>query len=280
MTKDTLSIIRSSLKSLRTSEQKVGKCVLSEPDAVIGYSITELAEKAGTSEPTVMRFCRGLGLSGYMELRLNLARDLPSSQYIYENVSNGDSLAEITGKILNAHKEAINNTLNKINLDVLEEVVKLFVSARRIEFYGVGGSAIVAKDAHHKFFRLGIHCIAYDDPHMQAMSAAMLSSQDVAVAISHTGSTKDIIDSVKIASDKGAKVVGILGTEKSPLARHCDFVLPVHSHEVAIRLAPMTSRLVQIALIDVLFVSVAIRKYDDVKGVLERVKRSLVDKRF
>jgi len=114
---DTLALIRSSIDSLRNSEKKVAKCVLVDPGAVITASITELAEKAGTSEPTVIRFCRKLGLGGYMELRLNLARDLPSAQYIFENVGETDSLAEIAGKILNAHREAISNTLNKLNLD-------------------------------------------------------------------------------------------------------------------------------------------------------------------
>ena len=276
---DTLSIIRASMETMRDSEKKVAKCIISDPNSVIGYSITELAEKAKTSEPTVIRFCRKLGLTGYMELRLNLARDLPSSEYLFENVGEKDSLVEITGKILNAHREAIGTTMNKINLDVLEEAVSALVAAKKIEFYGVGGSAIVADDAHHKFFRLGVQCIAYGDPHMQAMSAALLGPEDMVVAISHTGSTKDIIESVNIARNAGARVIGILGREKSPLVRICDFVLPVYSQEVAIRLAPMASRIAQIALLDVLFVAVALRKIDTVRGLLEKAKRSLVDKR-
>lgn len=200
----TLDLIRSCLEALRASEKKVAKCVLADPEAVIRSSITELAEKAGTSEPTVIRFCRKLGLGGYLELRLNLARDLPSAQYIFENVGEKD-FAEIVSKILNAHREAISNTLNKLNLDDLEAAVQALLAARRIEFYGVGGSAIVARDAHHKFFRLGLPCIAYDDPHMQVMSAALLSPEDVVIAVSHTGSTKDIIDSVQVARKAGLR---------------------------------------------------------------------------
>jgi len=277
---DTLALIRSSLDALRNSEKKVAKCVLGDPGAVITSSITELAEKAGTSEPTVIRFCRKLGLGGYMELRLNLARDLPSAQYIFENVSDTDSLAEIAGKILNAHREAIANTLNRLDLDDLEAAVKALRSARRIEFYGMGGSAIVARDAHHKFFRLGIPCVAYDDPHMQVMSAALLSSEDVVVVISHTGSTKDIIDSAKVARKAGARVIGILGSENAPLLKFCDIALSVHSQEAALRLAPMTSRLVQLAIVDVLFVTVAMQDFNVTKERLDRVKRSLVDKRY
>jgi len=277
---DTLALVRSSLDSLRNSEKKVAKCVLAVPAAVVNSSITQLAVKAGSSEPTVIRFCRRLGLGGYMELRLNLARDLPSAQYIFENVAATDSLAEIAGKILNAHREAIANTLNKLNLDDLEAAVTALRSARRIEFYGMGGSAIVARDAHHKFFRLGIACVVYDDPHMQVMSAALLCPEDVVVAVSHTGSTKDIIESAKVARKAGAKIVGILGSENAPLLKFCDIALSVHSQEAALRLAPMTSRLVQLAIVDVLFVTVAMQDFNVTKERLDRVKRSLVDKRY
>ena len=277
---DTLALIRGSLDSLRNSEKKVAKCVLGDPEAVVTASITELAEKAGTSEPTVIRFCRKLGLGGYMELRLNLARDLPSAQYIFENVGDTDSLAEIAGKIINAHREALSNTLNKLDLDDFEAAVGALRAARRIEFYGLGGSAIIARDAHHKFFRLGMPCVAYDDPHMQVMSAALLGPEDVVVVISHTGSTKDIIDSAKVARKAGAKIIGILGSENAPLSKVCDIALSVFSKEVALRLAPMTSRLVQLAVVDVLFVTVAMRDFSDTKERLDKVKRSLVEKRY
>ena len=277
---DTLALIRGSLDSLRNSEKKVAKCVLGDPEAVVTASITELAEKAGTSEPTVIRFCRKLGLGGYMELRLNLARDLPSAQYIFENVGDTDSLAEIAGKIINAHREALSNTLNKLDLDDFEAAVGALRAARRIEFYGLGGSAIIARDAHHKFFRLGMPCVAYDDPHMQVMSAALLGPEDVVVVISHTGSTKDIIDSAKVARKAGAKIIGILGNENAPLSKVCDIALSVFSKEAALRLAPMTSRLVQLAVVDVLFVTVAMQDFSTTRERLDKVKRSLVEKRY
>lgn len=278
--RDTLGLIRKSLKGLRNSEKKVAKCVLSDPEAVVRSSITELAEKAGTSEPTVLRFCRRLGLGGYMELRLSLARSLPSSDYIFENVREKDSIAEIAGKILNAHREAITHTLSRINLDDLEAAASELGQARRIEFYGQGGSAIVARDAYHKFFRLGIPCIAHDDPHMQVMSAALLGPGDVVVSISHTGSTKDIIESVQVARKTGATIIGVLGSENAPLSKICDIALSVCSREAALRLAPMTSRLAQLAVLDVLFVAVAMRDFGATRDRLDKVKMALVGKRY
>lgn len=278
---DTLSLIRASLDLMRNSERKVASCVLEDPASVVGWSITELAERAGTSEPTVIRFCRKLGLRGYMDLRLSLARDLPSSSSImFEDVAQDDAVGVIAAKILGAHQRAILSASSELDPEILAKAVDLLANSRRIEFYGVGGSAIVARDAHHKFFRLGIPCVAYDDPHMQVMSAALLGAGDVVVAISHSGSTKDIIESARIGKRAGASVIGILGEAKSPLSRLCHVPITVHSREAAVRLAPMTSRLVQMAVVDVLFVSVAMRQGEKTLERLDLVKRALVDKRF
>ena len=277
---DIFSTIRSSISNLRNSEKKVAECVLKNPDLAMRCTITDLAEMAAVSEPTVIRFCRKLGLSGYMELRLSLANALPSSKYILENISDEDKFPDIFDKLFNSAKEAFNNTMNNLDLKTLEQAANALAEAVRIEFYGVGGSGVVAMDAHHKFFRIGVPCIAYDDPHMQVMSAALLTDKDAVVAISHTGSTKDILESVKVAKKSGATVIGITGSKKSPMAKYCDYVISVNSQEVALRLAPMTSRLVQLAIIDVLFVSIAMRNFDEIKENLDRVKISLVNKRY
>ncbi len=268
------------MSKLRNSEKKVAECVLKNPDLAMRCTITDLAEMAAVSEPTVIRFCRKLGLSGYMELRLSLANALPTSKYILENVSDEDKFPEIFNKLFNSAKEAFNNTMNNLDLKTLELAADAMADADRIEFYGLGGSGVVAMDAHHKFFRIGVPCISYDDPHMQVMSAALLTAKDAVVAISHTGSTKDILESVKVAKKSGATVIGISGSKKTPLAKYCDYAISVNSQEVALRLAPMTSRLVQLAIIDVLFVSIAMRNFGEIKGNLDRVKMALVDKRY
>ena len=277
---DILSTIRNTLDQLKNAEKRVAECVLRESQKVIGYTITELAEKADTSEPTVVRFCRKIGLKGYMDLRLNLARDLPSAQYIHETVGEQDSTVQVMEKIFAANQEALGDTLNKIDMEVFDQAVGILAEATRIEFYGSGGSGLVARDAQHKFFRLGVPCIAYEDSHMQVMSAALLSTTSVVIAISATGSTKDVIESVRVAKNSGAQIIGITGREKSPLGRLCDYHLPAYSQETAIWLAPMSTRIVQLGLLDVLFVSVAIKKYESTKQKLSKVKQSLIEKRY
>jgi DNA-binding MurR/RpiR family transcriptional regulator len=215
-----------------------------------------------------------------MDLKLNLAKDLPASEYVHEKVSEHDSLPDIYNKIFSSAKEAINTTMNSLEMNTLSRACNALAGSNRIDFYGVGGSGVVARDAYHKFFRLGIPCSVHDDPHMQVMSAALLTDKDVVIAISHTGSTKDIIDSIKIAKEKGATIIGILGKQKSPMAKYCDIAISVGSQEAALRYAPMTSRIVQLIVIDVLFVSVAMQRFNQTNQMLDDVKRALVDKRY
>ena len=275
-----LTQIRATLPKFRASEQKVAKTVLKNPEAVIYSSITNLAEDSGVSEPTVTRFCRKLGLSGFMELKLCIARELPSGSYLHENVSEKDDLPVIFEKLFNSCIEALRESLKQIDTETLQKAVKALSKAGRIDFYGQGGSAIVARDAYHKFFRLGIPCSVHDDPHMQAMSASCLNESDVLMAVSHTGSTKDIIESAKIARKAGATVIGITGGSKSPLSKVSDITISVNSKEAALLLAPMTSRLVQLAVIDVLFVSVAMGSMNDFHQQLQEVKKALINKRY
>ncbi len=272
--------IRTVLPTLRASERKVAETVLKSPEASISKSITNLAEDAGVSEPTVTRFCRKLGLSGFMELKLRLARDLPSGRYLHEKVSEADDLPVIFDKLFHSAIDALEACLGRIDVEVLRKAAEALRKAGRIDFYGQGGSAIVARDAYHKFFRLGVPCAVHDDPHMQVMSASFLDRGDVLVAVSHTGSTKDILESVRVAQKAGATVIGITGTDKSPLSRAADITISVDSKEAALVLAPMTSRLVQLAVVDVLFVTVAMGGMSGFRARLDNVKSALIGKRF
>lgn len=275
-----LTKIRTTLPELRASERKVAETVLKSFEKAITRSITSLAEEAGVSEPTVTRFCRKLGLGGFMELKLGLAKELPSGRYVHENVTEADGLPVIFDKLFNSAIEAFSRSLKTIDTEVLKRAAETLGRAGRIEFFGQGGSAVVARDAYHKFFRIGIPCAVHDDPHMQVMSAALLSRGDVLIAISDSGSTRDIIESVTIARSAGATVIGITGGTRSPLSKAADITISVNSKEAALLLAPMTSRLVQLAVIDVLFVAVAMGSIDDYRPQLDNVKKSLIGKRY
>ncbi|MBF0276909.1 MAG: MurR/RpiR family transcriptional regulator [SAR324 cluster bacterium] len=272
-----LAVIRDIAPALKSAEGRVAETVLNVPEIVVESTITELAEMARVSEPTVVRFCKKVGLSGYMELRINLAKDLPPEKYRHRMVEEGDTSAQVLDKVFTAGQDAMRSSLSNIDTVMFQNAVEILANAERIDLYGLGGAGIVALDAHHKFFRLGIPCNTYRNAHMQFMSASLLDKKSVVVAISNNGSSKDINESVRIAKSFDATVIGIIGKKKSPLHRICDLTFSLPTQESA-WFATMSTRLVQIAILDSLFAAVVIRKYDDVKENLENVKRTLINK--
>jgi DNA-binding MurR/RpiR family transcriptional regulator len=276
-----LRALRAKSDELRAAERRVADSVLAAPDKVIYQSISELAENAGTSEPTVIRFCRALGLKGYHDLKIRLAQDLvPEVKTIHEDVGPGDDAATLSRKVLNANALAIQDSLDTLEPTEVERAIRLLARASRIEFIGFGGSAPVAMDAYHKFFRIGIPCGWQDDPHMQAMSAALMTARCVVVAISHSGSTKDIVETLEIAKGSGAASIAIVSRRKSPVASLADIVLCVHSRETGFKPEPMSSRIAHLSVIDVLSVGVALRKSRAFVASVQKTRKALVNKRY
>ena len=276
-----LRAVRLHLDDLRNSEKKVARVVLESPDRVIYRSISELAENAGTSEPTVLRFCRALGFRGYHDLKIQLAQDLvPEVKNIHEDVTARDDPATLVRKVLNANAIAIADTLDTLDPAQTERAVRILARAERIEFIGFGGSAAVAMDAYHKFFRIGIPCGWQDDPHMQVMSAALMSTRSVVVAISHSGSSKDIIETLEIAKEAGAATIAIVSHRKSPVASLADIALCVHSRETGYKPEPMSSRIAHLCVIDVLAVGVALKRSRDFMAGVQKTRKALVNKRY
>jgi DNA-binding MurR/RpiR family transcriptional regulator len=276
-----LRAVRLHLDDLRDSEKKVARVVLETPGQVIYRSISELAEEAGTSEPTVLRFCRALGFRGYHDLKIQLAQDLvPEVKNIHEDVTARDDAATLVRKVLNANAIAIADTLETLDPAQADKAVRLLAGAERIEFIGFGGSAAVAMDAYHKFFRIGIPCGWQDDPHMQAMSAALMTHRGVVVAISHSGSSKDIMETLEIAKEAGAATIAIVSHRKSPVASLADIALCVHSRETGFKPEPMSSRIAHLCAIDVLAVGVALKRSRDFMAGVQKTRKALVNKRY
>ena len=276
-----LRAVRLHLDDLRNSEKKVALVVLESPDKVIYQSISELAENAGTSEPTVLRFCRALGFRGYHELKIQLAQDLvPEVKNIHEDVTAEDDPATLVRKVLNTNALAIADTRETLDPALVEKAIRFLAKAERIEFIGFGGSAAVAMDAYHKFFRIGIPCAWQDDPHMQAMSAALMSRRCVVVAISHSGSSKDIMETLEIAKHAGATTIAIVSHRRAPVATLADIALCVQTRETGFKPEPMSSRIVHLCVIDVLAVGVALRRSEDFVASVQKTRKALVNKRY
>ncbi|MCA3648295.1 MAG: SIS domain-containing protein [Methylobacterium sp.] len=277
--KTLLVSIEAARDHLSRSEARVADVILSDPNRAVEMSIAAISEAADVSEPTVARFCKSLGFSGLKEFKLRLARSLGAGiPFVHQDVKPGDDASAVVGKMLDRASSALARLAEELDSRLLAKAAKAMAEAPRLEFYGQGNSGIVALDAQHKFFRLGIPTAAYSDPHVHAMSAALLGPKDVVIAISASGRTLDLIRSVEIARDVGATVIG-LTTRGSPLTRLCDVAITTDVEEDADVYSPMLSRHVHLAIIDVLSVLTALERGDAGVTSLARAKRSVREKR-
>ena len=249
--------IKNSLPELRKSERAVGEFVLEDPKSIINMKTAEASEKIGISEPTLIRFCKALGFSGYQDFKINLSQQLAADDYfvMYE-IDEDDSIHELCEKVFDTTISEILNVRSQIDQNILEEANEALANARRVEFYAFGGSAPVAMDAQHKFFRLKIPSSYISDPHIQFMSANSLGKKDVVVAISQSGTTSALLDSVRIVRKSGVKVIGIM-PGRTPLADICDYPLTIDVGDNNRLSKPNTSRIAYTAVIDVMTMGVA-----------------------
>lgn len=260
------------LDDLRPSEQAVARFVLRHPNLVINLSFPEIAKRAGVSQPTVARFCTAAGFSGYRDFKLRLAQSLANGiPFVHHDVGLQDSMADVGAKVFDRAIAALMTVRNHLDPPALESATRLLADARRIEFYGSGNSGIVAMDAQHKFFRLGVPAVAYADPHVYSMAASLLGDGDVVVAISGSGRTVDLLRSVSIAREAGAAVIAITASG-SPLAKAATMAMYADVPEDLDVYAPMTSRIVHLAIVDVLSVGVAVLRGPALGAKLKRAK--------
>jgi DNA-binding MurR/RpiR family transcriptional regulator len=266
--------IRSLLPGLARAEQRVAKVVLENPGTVAHRSITEVAEQAGTSETTVTRFCKAIGVGGYPELRIALAADTARSQAranhdMGGDIGPGDDLKQVVGKVAFADARAVEETAEQLDVESLDKVVQAVAGARRVDVYGFGASAFVAFDMQQKLHRIGLTCFAWNDTHIALTSAAVLTDADVAVGISHTGSTAETVEALRVARETGATTVALTNFPRSPITEVADHVLTTAARETTFRSGAMASRIAQLTVIDCLFIGVAQHHVDSAKTALE-----------
>ncbi len=279
-----LDRIKASLSSLAPAEQRVGKLVLADPRAFANLPVTELADRAHVSKPTVVRFCRSMGYDGLSDFKLKLAGSVSEGvPFIHRSVDADDKTSDVAVKVIDNTVAAFLKYRNDASSFALEHAAQALAdthrSGRRIEFYGVGNSGIVAQDAQHKFFRLGLHTIAYSDGHMQVMSASMLQPGDCAVIISNSGRTRDLMDACDTAKKRGATTI-VITASGSPLAGSGHIHLTADHPEGYDKYSPMVSRLLHLLIIDILATTVALRIGEKLQPMLREMKNNLRNKRY
>ena len=280
-----LDRIKASLPSLAPAEQRVGKLVLLDPRTFASLPVSELAERSHVSKPTVVRFCRSMGYDGLSDFKLKLAGTVSEGvPFIHRSVDADDKVGDVLVKVIDNTVAAFLKYRNDASTHAIEKAVDALVSTYqhrgRIEFYGAGNSGIVAQDAQHKFFRLGINAIAYSDGHMQVMGASLLGPGDCLVIVSNSGRTRDLMDAADIARKHGATVI-VITTSGSPLAAAGHIHLSADHPEGYDRYSPMTSRLMHLMVIDVLATCLALRIGGaKLQPLLKEMKNNLRSKRY
>ncbi|MFG2786497.1 MurR/RpiR family transcriptional regulator [Streptomyces sp. NPDC048419] len=265
---DVTALIRTELPRLAGSLRKVGELILDDPAAVTHCSAAELGRRTGTSQATVTRFCRAIGLDSYQHLLIELAQERGRGEVsdwgtteIDTDISPDDSLERVVQVIGVADLRAIQQTIDRIDLDALERASQALAKARRIDVYGVGGSGAVAQETETRLFRIGCQVRGWTEVHGAATSAALLTPADVAIGISHSGATRETLEPLETAGERGATTIALTTDPRSPLARAADIRLVSAASETSFRTGSIGGRHSVLMLVDCLYVRVAQLSY-------------------
>lgn len=273
--------VRTAAPKLTGALRRVADYVVANPEAVIGSSVTEVAEASGVSEATVVRLAQELGYRGFQDLKISLARDLVLPvKFIHEDVELGEDVSVVIEKVFRSNMRAVLDTLKVLDPVAMKQAVDLIINAEHVELYGIGAAGLVATDLYYRLMRIGIPCRVNTDSHMQAVSATLTGPGTVVIAISHSGSSKETVDAVRLAKEAGAKAICITNFGKSPIVTLSDVVLFTAAEETRFRPEATASRIAQLSIVDALYVCVAIKRFDASLHNIEISARALSAKRY
>jgi len=277
----TLVRVRSVYPSLNRAARQAADAILADPERLIRASVSEVAAVARVSDATVVRLARLLGFRGYQDLKISLARDLVSPlASLVEDLQAGDAPEAVVRKVFAANVRCLQDTLQVLDAREMERAAALLRRARKILVIGVGTSAPNAQDCANKLFRLGLNCEAETDGHLQVMKAALLGPGDTVLAISHSGSTKDPIETLRVAAGRGAATICITNNSLSPITKVAKVRLLTASRETMFRSEAMSSRLAQASIVDALFTLVAMSEPERSQRHIKLIEDAIVIKQY
>ncbi len=258
-----LSVISDSLPKLKGAGKRVAEFVLNAPQETINLTITELSARVGVSDATVVRFAQSLGYSGYHALKIRLAEDIISPMMVaHEDMMPEDGAGVAAQKSLTVGLRSLEDTLHILNTDVLEATVEAFCGARQVALFASGNSIPVALDFNFRLTHIGLSSRFSIDPTMQEMYAALMTHEDLAVGISHTGSSKETVRALELAKNGGARTVSITNHSDSPLSRHGEYCLFTATRGSQFRGEMLNSNVATFALMEALYVGICVERFD------------------
>ncbi len=257
-----------------SSEKKISDFIINNVDKVYNSTASELARLTNTSPASIIRFSQKLGYEGFQELKIALAKDVHQSELdedkIYEKITIHDSMNSIVNKLAAESINAIKNTVKLIDEKNLEDAIKAISSARRINIYGVGGSSLVAQDLQYKLVRIDMPAYIHTDNHLQLVSAANITNQDVAIAFSHSGKTIETYRAMEISKQRGAKTISITKFGKNPISDLADIKIYTTEVEKTLRMGAIASRIAQLTIVDILFIGIVKNNFSNIPGYIQQ----------
>jgi DNA-binding MurR/RpiR family transcriptional regulator len=258
-----LLVLKGSLPSMHRVERTIANLILEQPQEVLHMTVSQLAGTAGVADSSIIRFCKTFGFDGYIQMKLKLAMEIADPEaLIFEDLKKDDDIKTICSKVFAANVYSLEETLKRLDMDLIHRAVDAFCNAKKILFFGVGSSAPIAQDAYYRFMRIGLPAYSGTDPHISLVSASMLNSNSAVVGISHTGRTKSTIRVLETAREKGATVIVITSSIGSPITEIADINLVVLSNESKYMHEAVSSRIGHLVILDCLFVCTAMRFHD------------------
>lgn len=277
--------ISSSKKSLTKTEKKIAEKILKNPEEIVYSSITDLAEKVNVGDATIIRFCRKFDCKGYHEFKMRLAQEIwansdDNTTGIEREIGINDNVSDVIQKIYNSNIKALKETISLIKEEDVKKAAEIIEDSKKIHFYGIGASAIIALDAKYKYSRIGLNVDVYTDGHAMFMDGSLLGTGDAVVGISYSGSTRDTVDALRIAKESGAKTICITHHMKSPITQYADVVLVTGSKETPFQGGALSTKVAQMYVLDILYTEVFkkdIKRYETNK---KRTSEVLVEKLY
>ncbi|MBY3150274.1 MurR/RpiR family transcriptional regulator [Rhizobium laguerreae] len=272
--------IRMMMPLLTPLEAKVVDTVFALREFSDDTSLKQIADDAGVSEAMVVKITKKLGFAGYRDFRAAVSQyNRQPTAEMHQELSVDDTSQEIVQKVFRTSINALEETLSILDMEAFDRAADLIHRAKNRDFYGVGGSAQIARDVSHKFLRIGVRASVFDDSHMMLMSASLLVDGDIAIGFSHSGNTTAVIEAIQLARRNGARTIAITNYNSSALAQAADVVLCSTAQGSPLMGENAAARIAQLNILDAVFVAVAQRDYKAAERNLQRTMSAVTSKR-
>ena len=278
MVSGVLKMVVNMVEQLPASERKIAEYILENPYEVVNCKVSDLADRTNSSGAAVIRLCKSLGLNGFQDLKVRIAGDLgkPAEQQGYRDIESDETPEMIVQKTLNNSIQSLRDSSEVINYGELKKAVSALLKAKNIHFFGIGASSIIAVDAQQKLLRINKSATAFVDAHLVATLIANADPDDVVFTISFSGETIEAIEVTKLAKEQGIKTISLTKYGPSSVSSLADINLYTsYSKEAPFRSAATSSRLAQLFMIDILFLSMATEQYDETVKSIDRTREAI-----